>query len=373
MSTEIHGHCDPEFQRLADVFEDNFNRDLELGASVAVTVEGELAVDLWGGYADPKRTRPWQEDSVVLVFSSTKFPTTLCAAMLIDQGELDIDLPIAHYWPEFGTKGKDKILVRHIFNHTAAVPGFEPPIPFSTLYDWDAVTSALADQEPWWEPGTASGYHGGTYGHLVGELIRKISGKTVGQFLKAEITSKIDADFQLGFDMDDFPRFVQTEEAGERESQEEGSIGYRIENSYLPPQWEGAECLTSEMPGANGITNGRALAKIASIIAMNGEVAGHRFLSPETIDLLLTETSYQTDVANGMKMRWGLGIGLHCEEFPCLGEGSAHFGGYGGSMLMADRDYRVSIGYAMNRLYPDFEGDPRNTPLRHAFIDIVRG
>lgn len=198
MSIEIHGRYDPKFQRLADVFEDNFARDLELGASVAATVDGELVLDLWGGYANVKKTRPWEEHSVGLVFSATKFATTLCAAMLVDQGKLDIDLPVAYYWPEFGKKGKDKILVRHVFNHTAAVPGFEPPIPFATQYNWQANTSAIADQKPWWQPGTASGYHGSTYGVLVGELIRRISGRTVGQFLKTEITSKIDADFNSG-------------------------------------------------------------------------------------------------------------------------------------------------------------------------------
>lgn len=127
------------------------------------------------------------------------------------------------------------------------------------------------------------------------------------------------------------------------------------------------------MPGTNGITNARGLAKIASVIAMNGEVRGHRLLSSETIDLLLTETSYQMDLVNGIRMRWGLGLGLHCDEFRCFGAGSAHFGGYGGSMLMGDRDHRVSIGYVMNRLYAGWGDDPRNTPLREAFVDIVKG
>jgi CubicO group peptidase (beta-lactamase class C family) len=330
-------------------------------------------VDLWGGYANPTRTRPWQKDTVVLVFSSTKVPTTLCALMLIDQGKLDIDLPIAHYWPEFAAKGKDNVLVRHIFNHSAGVPGFDPPIPFATQYDWQAITAALADQELWWEPGTQSGYHAFTYGFLVGELVRRISGKKPGQYLKMEITDKIGADFVVGFDMKEFPRMAATEPVGEREPREEGSIGYRVENSFLAPAWQGAECLTSEIPASNGIGNARSLAKIGAVLAMNGELCGHRFLAPQTMDLLLTEQSYRRDLCNELDVRWGLGLGLHSKEFRCLGEGSMHWGGYGGSFVIADRDYKVSIAYAMNRLLASFSDDPRTLRLREAFVEIVTG
>ena len=281
---EIHGTCDARFQRLQDVFAKNFEDGHEVGASVAVSQEGEMVVDLWAGYADAAKSRPWQEDTIVLVFSTTKVMTTLCALMLIDRGELDIDSPVARYWPEFAQNGKDKVLVRHLFNHSAGIPGWEPPIPFTTLYDWDRTIESLAQQALWWEPGTQSGYHASTYGFLVGELIRRVSGKTPGVFLKEEVTSKIDADFHIGLPREALRRFgemIPMEEP--RIWGETGAIGDRVDNCLLPPAWEGLECLESENPGGNGIGNARSLARIGSILAMNGQLDGHFFLRRPSI------------------------------------------------------------------------------------------
>ncbi|MCZ6886927.1 MAG: serine hydrolase, partial [Gammaproteobacteria bacterium] len=337
--TDIHGHCDPTFQRLADIFADNFDKGLELGASVAATVDGELVVDLWGGYRRRDRSQPWEADTVVLTFSSTKFPVNLCTYMLIDQGKLDLDAEVADYWPEFAAKGKDNVTVRHVFTHTAGVPSYDPPIPFSMQYDWHAITARLADQSLWWEPGTVFGYHGNTYGVLLGELVRRITGKTVGQFLKSEIADKIGADFVIGFDLNEIDRLGQIEPVPEDEVVPRvGPYGEKMDASLLPPAWTGAECLTTELPSGNGIGNARSLAQLAAIIAMNGELYGHRFFSRETVDLVLEETRHERDVIVGETRRLGLGLGLDSDDFPCVGPGSIHWGGAGGSILLADRD-----------------------------------
>ena len=371
-SIEIHGTCDPRFQRLQDVFTKNFEDGHEVGASVAVSQDGEMVVDLWAGYADAAKTKPWQRDTTVLVFSTTKVMTTLCALMLIDRSELDIDSPVARYWPEFAQKGKDKVLVRHLFNHSSGVPAWDPPIPFATIYDWERTIESLAEQSLWWEPGTQSGYHTHTYGFLVGELIRRISGKSPGVFLREEVTSKIDADFHIGLPDEALPRFgemIPMEEP--RIWGEPGALSERVENCLLPPAWKGLESLRSENPGGNGIGNARSMARIGSILAMNGKLDGHTFLSPETIDLALTQQSYRHDLVIDMPVRYGFGMGLSSKEFECPGERSLHWGGAGGSIVIMDLDSRTCLAYAMNRMLPDLKEDVRNTALRLAYNAIV--
>jgi len=374
MNIEIHGTCEPEFQRLKDVFAKNFEKDLEVGASVAVSQGGEMVVDLWAGYADAEMSKPWDKDTIVLVFSTTKVITTLCALILIDRGLIDIDSSVARYWPEFAQNGKDKVLVRHIFNHSSGLPAWDPPIPFTTIYNWDKTIETLANQPLWWEPGTQCGYHTYTYGFLVGELIRRVSGRTPGVFLKEEVTSKIGADFHIGIPDDALHRFAQMIPMEEdRIWGAPGAISERVENCLLPPAWEGLICLRTESPGANGIGNARSLATIGSIIAMNGELNGHTFLSPETIDLALTEQSYRHDLVIDMPVRYGLGMGLNSKEFECPGERSLHWGGAGGSLIIMDVDSRSCLAYAMNRMLPDLKEDVRNTALRLTYNDIVRG
>ena len=369
---EIHGTCDPRFQRLHDVFAKNFEAGHEVGASVAVSEDGEMVVDLWAGYADAAKSKPWQRDTIVLVFSTTKIMATLCALMLIDRSELDIDAPVARYWPEFAQKGKDKVLVRHIFNHSSGVPAWEPPIPFATTYDWDRTVESLAEQELWWEPGTQCGYHTNTYGFLVGELIRRVSGKMPGVFLKEEVTSKIGADFYVGLPDEALPRFAEMIPMEEhRIWGEPGVLSERVENCLLPPTWEGLECLRSDMPGANGIGNARSLARIGAILAMNGELDGHSFLSSQTIDLALTEQSYRHDLVIDMPVRYGFGMGLNSKEFECPSDRSLHWGGAGGSLVIMDVNSGTCLAYAMNRMLPDLKEDIRNTALRAAYNAIV--
>lgn len=373
MAIEIQGTCDETFQPLKDTFAKNFEAGYEVGASLCVFQEGKIVVDLWGGYADAAKSKPWQKDTVVLVFSTTKVMTTLCALMLIDRGELDINAPVSRYWPEFAQSGKSKVLVRHIFNHSSGVPAWEPPIPFSTTYDWQRITASLAEQHLWWEPGTQCGYHTHTFGFLVGELIRRISGRTPGVFLKEEVTSRINADFHIGLPDEALPRFAEMIPLEEdRIWGEPGALSERVENCLLPPTWQGLESVRIENPGATGIGNARSVAKIGSIIAMNGVLEGHTFLSSDTIKLLLTEQSYQNDLVIGMPVRYGFGMGLNSQEFECPGEGSLHWGGAGGSLIIMDTESRTCLAYAMNRMLPDLKEDVRNTPLRFTYNEIIR-
>jgi CubicO group peptidase (beta-lactamase class C family) len=178
---DVHGTCRGRFEAVRSALARNLDSGEELGASLVVDIDGEIAVDLWGGFCDQARAVPWSEHTITNVWSSTKTVTSLAALMLADRGELDVDAPVAVYWPEFAASGKQDILVRHLMSHSSGVSGLDQPAVVEDLYDWDKATSRMAAQAPWWEPGTASGYHALNYGHLVGELVRRISGKPLKQ------------------------------------------------------------------------------------------------------------------------------------------------------------------------------------------------
>ncbi len=197
-TVEIEGDCAPRVAAVRDAFAANFAAGRKVGASFAATVGGESVVDLWGGHADRERTRPWQQDTIVNVFSTTKAMTALCAHMLIDRGLLDVDAPVARYWPEFAQSGKDQVTTRHLLSHTAGLAAIRRPLPSEALYDWEQMVAALAAEGPWWAPGSTSGYHALTFGHLVGEVIRRVSGRTPGAFFRAEVAAPLRADFQIG-------------------------------------------------------------------------------------------------------------------------------------------------------------------------------
>ena len=194
----IHGRCDPRFAAVRDAFAANFAAGREVGASFAATVEGEPVVDLWGGHADAATTRPWERDTIVNVFSTTKAMTALCAHLLVDRGLLDLDAPVARYWPEFAQAGKERITTRHLLTHSAGLAALRRSLPTEALYDWTRMVEALAAETPWWEPGSANGYHAMTYGYLVGEVVRRLTGKTLGRFLRDEVTAPLGADFHIG-------------------------------------------------------------------------------------------------------------------------------------------------------------------------------
>jgi CubicO group peptidase (beta-lactamase class C family) len=195
---DISGYSDERFAALGEILSAAIDRGDDLGASVAVTVEGEPVVDLWGGWADEARTTPWAADTITNVWSTTKTMTTLAALVLVDRGELDVHARVSEYWPEFAANGKEAVEVRHLMAHTSGVSAWAQPVEVEDLSDWERSTAKLAAQEPWWEPGTASGYHALNQGHLVGEVIRRVSGRSLGTFFADEIAGPLDADFHIG-------------------------------------------------------------------------------------------------------------------------------------------------------------------------------
>ena len=207
--TPLSGSCSARFEPLRELFAAKLESGEDLGASLALNVDGEMVVDLWGGGADEARTAPWTENTIANVFSTTKTMTALAALVLVDRGELDLDATVAKYWPEFAAQGKAGIKVRHLLSHTSGVSGWEQPITLEDLYDWDKSTALLAAQAPWWEPGTASGYHALTYGHLIGEVIRRIIGLRLGAFFAAQLAGRLRADFHIGLPLSEFHRVTR--------------------------------------------------------------------------------------------------------------------------------------------------------------------
>ena len=194
----IDGHCDPRFTAVREQFFANFTERGDVGAAVCVYLDGVRVVDCWGGHADAARTRPFGPDTIVSVASTTKGMVALCAHMLAERGKLHLDAPVARYWPEFAAAGKQDIPVRWLLSHRAGLPAIRRTLPADALFDWTAMTEAIAETAPWWTPGVRHGYHAITYGHLVGEVIRRVDGRTVGTFLREEVTTPLGADFFIG-------------------------------------------------------------------------------------------------------------------------------------------------------------------------------
>ncbi|RAY14043.1 serine hydrolase [Actinomadura craniellae] len=364
---QVHGDCDERFSGVRDALAASLDRD-DVGASAAVFLDGRPVVDVWGGYADAARTVPWERDTITNVWSTTKTMTALCALILADRGDLDLDAPVAAYWPEFAAAGKDAVLVRHLLSHTAGLPVWEEPITVEDLYDWDKATSLLAAQAPQWEPGTASGYHALTQGYLVGEVIRRVTGTTVGAFLAAEVAGPLGADFHIGLDPAHDHR-VAPNLPGPRPREPRADIMGKFTNpavgareaSSLP--WRRAE-----IPAAGGQGNARSVALIQSVLACGGEVNGVRLLSEAGCQTVLRQQSDGKDLMLGVPLRFGMGYGLNSPAVPVSPNPRTCFwGGYGGSLIIVDLDARLTIAYVMNQmLHPGTLGDLRGASIAMA-------
>jgi CubicO group peptidase (beta-lactamase class C family) len=357
---EIHGFCEERFQPLKDSFRANFDAGLELGASLALTHRGKMVVDIWGGYTDRNETRPWQKDTIVNVFSATKIMATISALMLVDRGLIDLDAPIARYWPEFSQRGKAAITVRDAFTHQAGVPGFDLPVSFEALHDWDGITAHIAAGPHWFDGRKVLIYHPVTFGFLLGELIRRVDGRKPAQFFREEIASKVGADFQIGLSSkSDVSRVAELRFPADPLPLPKGSLTEKVFTSVGPGDWTSWERLSADIPAASGIGNGRSIAQVCAIVALGGEYKGTRYLSKKMTELAAEEQVYDQDPAFGW-LRMGLGFGLHSEQFPAPTPTSFHWGGYGGSWGLMDPKIGVSLGYAPNNMIVDIDTlDPR--------------
>jgi CubicO group peptidase (beta-lactamase class C family) len=377
----LSGTCSARFEPLRELFAAKLASGEDLGASLAANVGGEMVVDLWGGWADEARTVPWTEDTITNVFSTTKTMTALAGLSLIDRGELDLDAPVARYWPEFAARGKAGVKVRHLLSHTSGVSGWEQPVTVEDLYDWDKSTAMLAAQAPWWEPGTASGYHPLTYGHLIGEVIRRVTGRRLGEFFATEIARPLGADFHIGLSPSEFHRVANVVPppalTWDPTQLDPNSVLFktitgptnRIEISWTEG-WRRAD-----IGAANGHGNARSVARIQSAVACGGTAGGVRLLSPETIGRIFEVQSDGIDLVLGVRLRIGVGYGLPWPEvLPFVPDGRVCFGsGAGGSLVIADADRRLTLAYVMNKMatYPNLIVGPVAAALVERAYDIV--
>jgi CubicO group peptidase (beta-lactamase class C family) len=365
---EVAGHCDARFAPARDALAAQLESGNELGASLVVDVDGQTVVDLWGGWRDADHEAPWTEDTITNVWSTTKTVTNLAALMLVDRGLIDVYAPVATYWPEFAANGKDQIEVRHLLSHTSGVSGWAAPFALEDMYDWELATSHLAEQAPWWEPGTASGYHAANQGHLVGEVVRRVTGKHLKTFVAEEIAGPLGADFQIGAAESDWSRIAPVVPPPPLD----------IDLSTIDPTGPAFKTFTgpilnaaaantpgwrrADMGATNGHGNARSVARILSSLALGGVVDGVRLLSPDTIDLIFDEQSNGVDLVLGVPLRFGIGYALpESETVPYVPPGRAcYWGGWGGSVIIMDLDRRVTISYMMNKMGAGIIGSDRS-------------
>ncbi|MEV4526642.1 serine hydrolase domain-containing protein [Streptosporangium sp. NPDC049304] len=367
---EIGGSTAPGFEGVREAFAANLAGGQEVGAAVGVYLHGRKVVDLWGGIADPETGRPWERDTVQVVFSTTKGVTAACAHLLAQRGELDLDAPVAAYWPEFAANGKERVPVRWLLTHQAGLPVIDHPITPAEAIAWDPMVTALAAQRPSWEPGTAHGYHAHTYGWLVGEVVRRVTGRSLGTFLAEEIAAPLGLDLWIGLpeteshrvsrivadpiDLDAFTRIdLDALPVPAREVMaayaDPTSLTRRAMSVITPlPDHDDPAEQAAEMPSTNGICTARSLARFYA--ALIGEVDGHRVLTPDTLAAATAEQVAGIDRVLRVPVRIGTGFGLPTPDAFWYSPTAFGFPGYGGSLGFADPANGLAFGYVMNRL-----------------------
>uniref|UniRef100_A0AAU3GYA0 Beta-lactamase family protein n=1 Tax=Streptomyces sp. NBC_01401 TaxID=2903854 RepID=A0AAU3GYA0_9ACTN len=363
---ELNGTVSPAFEPVRDAVEAQLRGGAEVGLSLVVDIDGRQVVDLWGGHRDAARTQPWQRDTITNVWSVTKTVTSLAALLLVDAGELDVHAPVARYWPEFAANGKQDIEVRHLLSHTSGVSGLEHPALLDDLYDVHTAAARMASQRPWWEPGTASGYHVLSYGHLVGELVHRLTGLSLRDFVHQHIVRPLGADFRIGLPDADAGRVadvIAPTPDFDPSALDHSTVAYRTftgpsfgAGAANTPAWRAAD-----LGAANGHGTALAVAEILGPIARGGASARGPLLRPDTIDLIFDEQSDGVDLVNGLHLRWGIGYALPDRRtLPWIPEGRiAFWGGWGGSMAIMDLDRRMTISYVMNNMGADILGSQR--------------
>ncbi len=378
----VQGSFDTRFSKVHDALEANLASGADVGASAAVFIDGEPVVDIWGGWLDRERTKPWQRDTIVNTFSTTKTMTALCALILADRGVLDLNAPMAKYWPEFAAAGKERVLVRHVLGHTSGLPGWTEKVTLADILDREKAAALLAAQAPWWEPGTQIGYEALTFGPLLGEVIRRITGKTLGEFFAAEVAGPLGGDFHIGTgpEYDDrVAPLIQSSPA--IDPRNDGSIYDRVffNPLVLPPDAFTVAWRRGELGGSNGYGNARGVAAIQSVLACGGEVRGVRLLSAAGCERVLEEQAEGADVVAGFPLRWGLGFGLNSPTFNAIYGGRlgdhrvAFWGGSGGSLCINDLDARMTVAYVMNKHVEHGGIDQRGIDIAVAAYDSLAG
>ena len=375
MSDVIHGFCEARFKPLEAAFRANFEAGQELGASLGVTWRGRMVVDLWSGWAARDRTKPWTPDTVVPVASTTKLMTTIAALMVVDRGLLELDAPVARYWPEFAQGGKAAVTVRDVFTHQCGVPGLEPVNTFADLLDWQSFTARLAGQPHWFDGRRRIIYHFHTYGFILGELIRRVDGRQPGRFFREEVAERASADFQIGLtSRADMDRLAQITPLPAPHPMEPGSLLERLFKANAPPRTDGLtwEAFSADLPSGGGVANGRSIARACAILAMRGTLDGVRYLSAATVDEAARPQAKGVCPYLG-PITFGLGMGLSSDDFRLASPTCYGWGGTGGSWAIIDPRPGLSLGYAPNNWSVEWEGisDPRHEGFSNALNAIL--
>ncbi len=380
--TEIHGQVNEGWGPVADAFTTNFRDHGELGAAFCLHVGGDKVVDVWGGTADASTDREWTEDTLQLVFSTTKGAAAICVARLVEAGKLSYDDLVADHWPEFAENGKGAITVGSMMSHRGGLAAVDATISMADVLAVDPVVEALAAQKPLWEPDSGHGYHAVTYGWLAGELVRRIDGRRIGQYFRDEVAEPLGLDFWIGLPEEEESRVSRLESAPPPSDPAAiaamlkiagpGTMGFRalfldgvlfsMDPNNSP--FNTREIHATEMPAANGITTARSLSRMYA--ATTGEVDGVRLLQPETVDAMREERSNGPDLSLVMNTRFGAGMMLHDQLSEMLDEGSYGHAGAGGSLGYAHPESEVAYGYVMNQMSGDLAGDPRTRSLNAA-------
>jgi CubicO group peptidase (beta-lactamase class C family) len=378
----VQGECAPRFAAVREAFEKSFDAGEEVGASFAAFLDGAPVVDLWGGYADAARKQAWQRNTLVNVFSTTKAPAALVLHVLAERGAIDLDAPVAAYWPEFARAGKQALRVRDLLAHRAGLAALRAPLPVEALWDWKQMTDALATEAPWWEPGTESGYHAMTYGFLVGEVARRAAGRTLGAFFRDEVARPLGADFWIGLPASEDARVAELVPPSPAELAAAGPAAAPAPGSLLAqvmanpplvpatanrPEWRRAE-----IPAANGHGNARSVARVMAALACGGSLGGVRVIGADALARATREEWRGKDLVLGVEMRWGLGFMLESDALPLSPGGRAFgHGGWGGSLGIADPEARLGWAYVMNKMSPGTLGDTRAFRLAQALYSAL--
>lgn len=380
---KFSGAFEPEFQPAVEAFIENYKVEEEIGSASSLVVDGVKAFDVWAGYRDEAKTKPWERDTIVCMMSVAKGISGIAFNILIDRGLVDPEAPVAKYWPEFAQSGKEKLLVRHVLDHTAGLPAVLDPLWPGAIYECDTIVAALEKQAPLWEPGTVAAYHIHTQGNILGEIVRRITGKRYPQFIHDELIAPLALDYQIGglseADIARCAELVPTVE-GTLFARKDADPDSLLAKGFLQHPKEPINVTlnshgwrTSEIASANGHGTARSVASIYGMVARGGEMNGVRIMKPETIRDMLTEQHNQTEQMQQRPYHQARGILLNTEQSVWMGPNPHAFGhhGFGGSIGMGDPDAKIGFSYACNKMHTRGDNGPRARRIIEAIYKII--